>query len=158
MDRRLSHGFLVVRSDALTPQQFLVELPSQRREIVIAIREAVLEALPEGYEEAMAWGMLTYQVPLSRYPDTYNGKALAYAALASQKNYVSLHLMSVYGDQATEDWFHDRYRASGKKLNMGKSCVRFRNLDDVPLDVIGDVIARTSVEQFLARYESARKA
>ena len=102
MDRRLSHGFLVVRSDALTPQQFLVELPSQRREIVIAIREAVLEALPEGYEEAMAWGMLTYQVPLSRYPDTYNGKALAYAALASQKNYVSLHLMSVYGDQAPQ--------------------------------------------------------
>lgn len=146
----------MVRSDASSLEEYLSELPEDRRELVGAIRETILANLPEGYEESMSWGMLSYEVPLSRYPDTYNGKPLAYAALASQKNYVSLYLMGVYGDGATEDWFHRRYRETGKRLDMGKSCVRFKKLDEVPLDVVGEVIARLSGDDFIARYEESR--
>ena len=146
----------MVHSDAVTPQDYLAELPEHRSVFVAAIRQAVLDGLPAGYEEAMSWGMLSYEVPLSRYPNTYNGKPLSYAALASQKNYVSLYLMGVYGDADAEKWFHGRFEASGKKLDMGKSCVRFKSLDDVPLDLVSDVVARLPVEAFLARYEEAR--
>jgi hypothetical protein len=104
----------------------------------------------------MNWGMLSYEVPLSRYADTYNGQPLPYAALASQKRYMSLYLNSVYGDPATERWFTDRYEASGKRLDMGKSCVRFKHLDDLPLDLIAETIARTPVDDFIRRYETSR--
>ncbi len=148
----------MVRSEAETVDQYLAELEDDRRELVEAVREVVLANLPEGYEEAMGWGMISYEIPLlSRYPETYNGRPLAYAALASQKNYVSLYLMGVYGDEATEQWFHSRYAESGKRLDMGKSCVRFKRLEDVPLDVIGEVIGRLSVDDMINRYESARK-
>src|SRR5690606_32559995 len=116
----------------------------------------------KGYEEAMQYGMIGYCVPLSRYPDTYNGQPLGIAALASQKQYMSLYLMAVYGDPKTEAWFRDAFAKAGKKLDMGKSCVRFKTLEDLPLDVIGQAIARVSVEQYIARVESvqgsARKA
>jgi hypothetical protein len=146
----------LVRSDASTPEQYLAELSEDRRELVAALRDAILENLPHGYEETMNWGMLSYEVPLGRYPDTYNGKPLSYAALAAQKNYVSLYLMGVYGDPDTEAWFHERYRRSGKRLDMGKSCVRFKKLDDVPLDVVAEVVGRWSLDDFIARYESSR--
>ena len=100
--------------------------------------------------------MMGWYVPLETFPDTYNGQPLALASLASQKNYMSLYLNNVYGDPQTEAWFRDRYAASGKKLNMGKSCVRFRHLDDLALDVIGETIARTDLESFLAQYMQAR--
>ena len=147
-----------MRSEAATPAEYLAELPDDRRDFVATIREEILANLPAGYQEAMTWGMLSYEVPLERYPNTYNGKPLAYVALASQKNYVSLYLMGVYGDRSAEDWLHERYRASGKNLNMGKSCVRFKTLDEVPLDIVGEVVARLPVGDFLARYESIRAA
>lgn len=145
-----------MRSDAHTVEEYLAELPDDRRATVRAVRDVVLANLPDGYVESMNWGMISFEIPLDRYPSTYNGKPLGYAALASQKNYVSLYLMSVYGDPATEEWFHKQYRASGKRLDMGKSCVRFRTLDDLPLDLVGEVIARTSVEDYISRYEAAR--
>ena len=83
--------------------------------------------------------------------------SLGIAALASQKNYMSLYLMSVYSNKETEQWFLERYRASGEKLDIGKSCVRFRRLEDLPLDLVGKVIARTSVEGFIGNYEASRK-
>ena len=95
-------------------------------------------------------------VPLERYPKTYNRQALQYAALASQKNYVSLYLMNVYGNEETERWFLDSYKASGKRLDMGKSCVRFKSVEDLPLDLVGETIARTSVDDYIALYETAR--
>ena len=146
----------MVRSDAATVEDYMADLPEDRREFVVAIRDVIVAHLPEGYEEAMNWGMLSYQVPLERYPNTYNGQPLSYVALASQKHYVSLYLMHVYGHPETEEWFHERYRASGKTLDMGKSCVRFRAVEDVPLDLVGEVIARYSVDDFLARYEASR--
>ena len=143
-------------STATTPDEYVASLPDDRRDTVSKVLEVIRDNLPDGYEEGMASGMIAWWVPLERFPDTYNGQPLGLAALASQKNYVSLYLNNVYGDPATERWFKERYAEAGKKLNMGKSCVRFRRLDDVPLDVIGETIARADLDHYLARYEAVR--
>lgn len=146
----------MVKSGAATVEAYLAELPAERREATEAVRRTILANLPDGYEEQMSFGMIGYVVPLSRYPDTYNKEPLALAALASQKRHMAVYLNNVYGDPATLEWFTAAYAASGKRLDMGKSCVRFKRLADLPLDVIGETIARTSLEEFLAFYESAR--
>ena len=143
-------------SKAATVEEYLQELPAERRQTVEAVRKVILDNLPDGYEEAMQFGMISYVVPLERYPKTYNRQPLSYAALASQKNYVSVYLMNIYGDPETERWFTERYRASGKRLDMGKSCVRFRKLDDLPLDLVAEAVAMTSVESFIQLYETSR--
>jgi len=104
----------------------------------------------------MQYGMIGWYVPLERFPDTYNGQPLALAGLASQKGYMSLHLNNVYGDPDTERSFKERYEASGKRLDMGKSCVRFKRLEDLPLEVIGETIARTDLYRYLEHYTEAR--
>ena len=104
----------------------------------------------------MLYGMIGWYVPLERFPDTYNKQPLGLAGLANQKNYMSLYLNTVYGDPETERWFRERFAASGKKLNMGKSCLRFRKVDDLPLDVIAETIARVPIDRYIARYEAAR--
>ena len=138
-----------------TPDEYIASLPPDRREAVSAVRDVVRDNLPAGFEEGMVSGMIGWYIPLERFPNTYNGQPLGLAALASQKNYMSLYLNSVYGDPRTEAWFKDRYEASGKRLNMGKSCVRFRRLEDLPLDVIADTIARVDLESFVTSYEKA---
>jgi hypothetical protein len=145
-------------STAKTADAYLAELPPERREALSAVRDVILENLPEGFVEGMGYGMIGYAVPLSRYPNTYNGQPLGIAALASQKQYMSVYLMDVYSDPERLRWFQDEYRKSGKKLDMGKSCVRFKSLEDLPLELIGKVIAGTSVEAFIARYEAIRAA
>jgi len=131
-------------------------LPEDRRAAISAVRQVVLENLPQGYEEMMQFGMIGYVIPLERYPVTYNGQALQYAALASQKNYMSLYLMNVYSDEAVERWFVDRYKDSGKRLDMGKACVRFKSLQDLPIDLVGEAIALTPVDRFIEWYEMSR--
>ena len=143
-------------SKAATVEEYLGELPAERRQTVEAVRTVIRDNLPDGYEEAMQFGMISYVVPLERYPKTYNGQALSYAALASQKNYVSVYLMNIYSDVETERWFTERYRASGKRLDMGKACVRFKKLDDLPLDLIAEAVALTSVDSFIELYEASR--
>ncbi len=145
-----------MKSSAATADEYLNELSPERRETVSAVRRMVLSNLPEGYEETMDFGMIAYVVPLERYPKTYNGHPLMYAAISSEKNYVSVHLMGIYVDADSERWFVDSYRATGKKLNMGKSCVRFRKLDDLPLELIGEAVGRTSVDEWIECYETAR--
>ena len=147
----------MVKSDAVTVEEYLASLPDDRREAIGAVRRVVLENLPPGYEECMAFGMIAWVVPLSRYPDTYNKQPLSLASLASQKRHLALYLNSVYSDEDTREWFTSTCAASGKRLDMGKSCVRFKRLDDLPLDVVGQAIARTSVDDFLANYEAARR-
>lgn len=144
-------------SIATTPGEYLDALPPDRQEAVSQVRRVILDHLPEGYREGMYFGMLGYYVPLERYPGTYNGQPLAIAALASQKRYMSLYLMAVYGDPQTERWFRDAWAASGKKLDMGKSCVRFTQVADLPLDLIGQTIARVGVDDYIARYEAAHQ-
>ncbi len=146
----------MARSKATTVEEYLDELADERRGIVEAVRDVVNANLPDGYEETVQFGMISYVVPLERYPKTYNRQALQYAALASQKNYVSLYLMNVYGNEETERWFLDSYKASGKRLDMGKSCVRFKSAEDLPLDLVGEAIARTPVDEYIALYETAR--
>jgi hypothetical protein len=145
-----------VQSDAETVERYLAELPDDRRPIVEAVRQVVVDHLPDGFEEIMQYGMISYVVPLERYPDTYNGQALAVASLANQKRYLSLYLMGAYGDEGTEAWLRARWPAD-KKLDMGKSCLRFKRLEDLSLDLIGAVIERTSVDDFITIYERSRE-
>jgi hypothetical protein len=145
-----------VQSDAGTVDEYLASLPEDRRPAIETVREVVLENLPEGFEEQMQYGMISWVVPLARYPDTYNGQALAVASLANQKRYMSLYLQGVYGDQGSQDWLRERWAGTGLRLDMGKSCLRFRSLDDLALDVVGEAVARCPVDAFLAAYERSR--
>ena len=144
----------MVRSPAATVDAYLAELPEERRAVIAGVRTLIRKHLPKGYEESVNWGMLCYQIPLARYPDTYNGQPLGYVALASQKNYCALYLMAVYMNPARMKALQEAFAKSGKKLDMGKSCLRFRTLDDLPLDAIGELIASTPPEQFIAMNES----
>ncbi|HEX8317951.1 DUF1801 domain-containing protein [Longimicrobium sp.] len=143
-------------SKAATVEEYLQELPEDRREVVSTVRDVILRNLPDGYTETMAWGMITYGIPLERYPTTYNGQPLGYVALAAQKNSYSLYLLGAYMDPAQEEALLEAFRREGKKLDMGKSCVRFKKTADLPLDDIGQLIAATTPEQFIARYEASR--
>jgi len=147
----------MVKSSASTVEDYLEELPPDRRNVISKVRQIILENLPAGYQESMNWGMISYEIPLEMYPDTYNGKPLSYVALAAQKNHYALYLMGVYQDPEQEAWLKDAYEEAGKKLNMGKSCLRFRKLEELPPDVIARVIACTSPEQYIARYEASRR-
>ncbi len=148
----------MVYSEAKTVKQYLAELPDDRREVIEAVRAVILKHLPNGYEETMLWGMITYAIPLERYPDTYNGQPLGIAALAAQKNNYAIYLMGVYGSDMTREWFEREWKNTGKKLQMGKSCVRFKKLDDIPLDLIGQLIAKIPVETYIKHYEQSLDA
>lgn len=139
-----------------TVDEYVAGIPESRRSAIERVREAVNANLPDGYREGMAYGMIGWFIPLERYPDTYNGQPLALAALANQKAYMSLYLNCVYGDEASEARFRQLWAATGKKLDMGKSCVRFRSVDDLALDVIGDTISRCEVSSFISSYEASR--
>ena len=145
-----------MHSDAASVDAYLAALPADRREVVARVLKTVRRHLPPGYTEAMAWGMITWSVPLERYPDTYNGEPLGYAALAAQKRHYSLYLMGTYMDPAQEQDFRARWEATGRKLDLGKSCLRFKKVEDLDLDLLGEVIAATPVDAFLATYQRQR--
>jgi hypothetical protein len=155
---RLHSSYLLrVTSKAKTVSEYLRSLPADRRAALTEVRKVVLDNLPEGYEECMQYGMISYVVPHSLYPAGYHcnpAQPLLYASLGSQKNYMSLYLMSVYGHAEATQWFRKTWQATGKKLDMGKACVRFKRLEDVPLEVIAQAIARTPVKQYIAAVES----
>jgi len=144
-----------LKSSAATVQQYLNELPEDRRAVIEAVRGMVLHNLPEGYRESMRWGMITYEIPLERYPDTYNGQPLAYVALAAQKNNYALYL-TVHEDSEQEARLREGFKKAGKKLDMGKSCLRFKKLDDLPMNVLAETVASTSPDEFIAHHEAAR--
>ena len=139
-----------------TVAEYLAGLPPDRRAAIEQVRGVILQNLPTGYQESVTWGILSYEVPLSRLPDTYNGQPLCYVALGSQKNYMSLYLMNVYGDAKAAKWFTSAYKAAGKKLDMGKSCVRFKKVDDLPLDVVAQAVARTPMDAWIRMYQESR--
>jgi len=140
-----------MQSKVLTINQYLGELPADRRVAIETVRKVILEKLPDGYQEIVNGGMITYQVPLTEYPDTYNKKPLMYAALASQKNHMAVYLMGIYLDENARLHFESEYKATGKRFDAGKSCVRFRKLDDLPLSLIGEQIAEFPLDEFVAR-------
>jgi uncharacterized protein YdhG (YjbR/CyaY superfamily) len=138
---------------------YLAELPADRRAVVEAVRRVVNASLPRGYEEGIQYGMIGWYVPKSRYPAGYHTnpkEPLPFAHLAAQTSHFALYLMFVYGDPELSSWFAAEYAKSGKKLDMGKSCVRFKRIEDLPLDVIGRTIAKVPVDAWIAAYEAAR--
>jgi hypothetical protein len=146
-----------MQSDATTVEEYLDSLPEDRRTSLAKVRSVIRENLPGGYEEGMQYGMIGYYIPLSRYPDTYNGQPLSYACLANQKHYMSLYLNGVYADGSEEGWFRKAYEKTGKRLDMGKSCVRFKRVDDLPLDLIGEAISRVAPDEYIRLYERSRR-
>jgi hypothetical protein len=149
-----------MQSKARTVRQYLDELPEDRREAISAIRDVILKNLPAGYEEGMAYGMIGYHVPHSVYPPGYHcdpKQPLPYVSLALQKNHMALYLMGL-GDPEFEAWFRRAWADAGKKLDTGKSCVRFKKLEDVPLQVIGQAIRKVPVKKLVAFYEATTKA
>jgi hypothetical protein len=145
-----------MRSDAGTVEEYLDNLPSERREVVSAVRDVINEALPHGYVEGIAFGMIGWSVPLERFPDTYNGQPLSYVALAAQKRYYSLYLNSVYAGSVEQEALRRRWETTGRKFDMGKSCIRFKTLDDLDLDLVSEVVASTPVDEFIQVYEQVR--
>jgi hypothetical protein len=147
-----------MQSKAATVKQYLAELPPERRDAIAAVRAVILKNLPAGFAEGMQYGMIGYFVPHSLFPAGYHCDAsqpLPYACLASQKNYMSLYLGTVYGDSDLATWFRAAWQKAGKKLDMGKSCIRFKRIEDVPLDVIGKAIKLMPVKKYIAYYEKA---
>jgi len=147
----------MAKSSAPTVARYLAELPAERRASIARVRAVIRKRLPKGYRESMNWGMICYAVPLSVHPNTYNGQPLCYVALAAQKNYVALYLMPVYMNPALLNALKAGFKQAGKRLDMGKSCVRFRSSTDLPLGVIGDIVASTPMAKFIAIAASARR-
>jgi Domain of unknown function (DU1801) len=139
-------------------EQYLSALPEERRQAIQAVREVILKNLDEGYEEGIQYGMIGYYVPHRVYPAGYHcdpKQPLPFAALASQKNYMSLYLMCVYGKEDLRRWFEAAWAKTGKKLDMGRSCVRFKRVEDLALDVIGEAIRRVPAKAYISACESA---
>lgn len=141
---------------ATTVDEYLAALPEERRAVVAAVRAVILKNLPKGYVECCAYGMIAYVIPLSTYPTTYNKQPLSYVALAAQKNAYSLYMMGVYGNKEAEAELREGFARNGKKLDMGKSCVRFKKLEDLPLDVVGKLVKKISVKKYIEIYEASR--
>ena len=146
----------MVSSKATTVAAYLAELDPVRRAEIEAVRDLVNAALPAGYREEMTYGMITWVIPLDDYPDTYNGQPLGYVGLAAQKNSNSLYLNCVYASAERTERLKQAWAAAGKKLDMGKSCIRFRRAADLALDVVRDEIAATTPAEFIANYERVK--
>jgi hypothetical protein len=147
----------MVQSAATTVTQYLADLPDDRREPITRAYRLVRKHLPKGYQEGMQYGMIGWFIPQERYPDTYNKQPLGYVALAAQKNYNTLYLMSAYARSSAERSLREGFKREGKKLDMGKCCVRFRTFDDLAIDAIGEAIAALSPQEFIEVYEASRK-
>src|SRR5262245_39536253 len=150
-----------MQSKAATVEEYLAELPQDRRLALSAIREVIRKNLDKDVEEGMQYGMIGYYVPHRVYPAGYHcdpKQPLCYAGLASQKNHIALYMMGIYCDTSEHKrWFVEAWKKTGKKLDMGKSCIRFKNLEGVPLEVIGEAIKRMPVKKFITINEDARE-
>lgn len=147
----------MLANKAKTVAEYIGGLSAERQPVLRKIRSFVRKHMPKGYQEQIGWGAITYAVPMKVLPDTYNGQPLCYAALAAQKNYYTLYLMGVYGNPAQKTWLAREFKKRGKRFDMGKSCLHFKSLDDLPLDVVGEVIASTPMEKYVAHYREIRK-
>lgn len=147
----------MVQSKAKTPEDYLQELPEDRREIVSTIRGQILKNLPDGYVESMNWGMICYEIPLDTYPNTYNKQPLGIASIASQKNHISIYMMGCYMVPNQRKKLAKAFADMGVKPNMGKSCIRFTKIEKIPLDTIVELIRDFPVDEYIKHYESVKK-
>lgn len=143
-----------MKSTATTVTEYLNSLPPDRKKALGEVRKVVKKNLPKGYVEVINWGMISYEIPLKVYPKTYNKKPLMFLGIASQKNHMSLHLMCTYGNKELEQWFKDAWNKTGKKLDMGKGCLRFKKLDDLSLEVLGNLVKKVSIKKYIENYEN----
>ena len=144
----------MVKSNATTVTEYLNSLPPDRKKILTEVRKLIKKNLPKGYVEVINWGMISYEIPLKTYSSTYNKKPLMFLGLANQKNYLSLHLMCAYGNTDIEEWFKSEWKKTGKKLDMGKGCLRFKKIDDLPLELLGRLIKKVPMKAYITNYEN----
>ena len=144
---------------AATIAEYLARLAPETRSVITTMRAFVNTHIPAGYEEAMNWGVISWQVPLSRLPDTYNGHPLSYIGLGAQKNYNALYLLGEYGPQSPgpQGSLREAFAREGKKLDMGKACIRFRSPDDLALGALAASVSRISVDEYIARYRAVKR-
>lgn len=150
-----------MQSKQTTVNAYLAELPDDRRTALSAVREVIRQNLDTDIEEGMQYGMIGYFVPHRVFPAGYHcnpEQPLPFAALASQKGYMSLYLMAVYGDKDELAWLTAAFQRAGKKLDMGKSCLRFKRIEDLPLDVIGEAFRRVTAAKYIAQYQKTLDA
>lgn len=146
-----------MQSKATSVDDYLKELPEDRRAAISKVRQVIRKNLPKGMAEGMQYGMIGYFIPHKVYPPGYHcdpKQPLPFAALASQKSHMSIYLMSVYQRPEESAWIEEQFKAKGKKLDMGKSCIRFKKLEDLPLEVIGQAVARVPAAEYISRYEA----
>ena len=150
-----------MQSTATTAEQYLAELPEDRISVMSELRNVVMENLPKGFEETMSYGMITYVVPHSIYPNGYHcnpKQALPFISIASQKNFIALHHMGIYADENLLKWFQTEYpKHISAKLDMGKGCIRFKKVNQIPFKLIGELVSKISVEDWIKTYESKFK-
>ena len=151
----------IMQSTAKTADEYIAGLPDDRKIAISAIRDVVNKNLPKGFKECMTYSMIGWVVPLETYPAGYHcdpSLPLGFMALASQKNHIALYSMCLYGNGEQLDWFRSEWpKYSKKKLNMGKSCIRFTKLEDIPLELIGQLAAKIAPQQWIEIYEKAIK-
>ena len=144
-------------SKAETPQDYIDALPNNKKQAILNLREALLINLPKGYEEAISYGMLGYVVPHTLYPSGYHCAPklpLPFISLAAQKNFIAVYHMGLYADKSLYEWFTTEYaKRYTAKLDMGKSCIRFKKMTDIPVDLIGELATKMSVDEWIAVYE-----
>ncbi|NND75197.1 MAG: DUF1801 domain-containing protein [Ilumatobacter sp.] len=147
----------MVHSGAANADEYIAELPPERADVVERVRQFVLDNLPPGVEETVNFGMIAYEIPLERYPETYNGQPLMYAALAAQKHHYALYLNGAYASDPARDALRDAYAEAGKKFDMGKSCLRFKRYDDLHEEAVAEALRSISVDDFIGFYEASRR-
>ena len=147
-----------MQSDAKTPQEYIDSLPNERKYAMSALRKIIADNIPQGFQEKMGYGMLGYSVPHSIYPLGYHCDPklpLPFLGIASQKNFIAFYHMGIYADTALHDWFVSEFPKHTKyKLDMGKSCVRFKKIDDIPFELLGELVAKMTPQHWITLYES----
>lgn len=142
-----------------TVKDYIEALPENRRAVIEKLRHIILSNLPDGFDEQISYGMISYVVPLSRYPSGYhvkNNEPLPFISLSSQKNHIAIYHMGLYGNEDLEKWFIDEYHKQvSTKLDMGKSCIRFKNPDYIPYDLIAELCRKMTVDEYISIYEQA---
>ena len=151
-----------MQSSAKTVNEYLNELPEERKEAFLKLRNSILNNLPKGFEEQMSYGMLGYVVPHSIYPDGYHCSPklpLPFMNIASQKNFITLYHMGIYANPELLEWFTNEYpKQCSHKLDMGKGCIRFKKMDQIPFDLIAELAGKTTVEDWIECYETQIKS
>ena len=150
-----------MQSKAATPVEYIAELPEDRKEVMQNLREIILKNLPKGFEEIMQYGMISYVVPHSKYPAGYHCKPadpLPFLSIASQKNHFAFYHMGIYSDPELLKWFTEEYpKHANGKLDMGKSCIRFKNPKNIPFDLLGQLTTKITVDDWIETYERVLK-